>query len=234
MQKNDKEIVIELKQLIKRYDDEAGVFDALKGIDLKVEKGEFVSIIGPSGSGKSTLMNILGLLDRPTKGKYLLDGQDTNQFNNKQLARFRRDKIGFVFQNFNLMPRLNLMQNVELPLIYKRIRPKLRREKVKEVLSSVGLGDKLGNRPNRLSGGQIQRAAIARALINQPSIILADEPTGNLDSKTGIDIMELLKKLNDSGSTIVVVTHNPEVSAYANRIVTVKDGEVTISKGTKK
>jgi putative ABC transport system ATP-binding protein len=127
MQKNDKEIVIELKQLTKRYDDEAGVFDALKGIDLKVEKGEFVSIIGPSGSGKSTLMNILGLLDRPTKGKYLLDGQDTNQFNNKQLARFRRDKIGFVFQNFNLMPRLNLMQNVELPLIYKRIRPKLRR-----------------------------------------------------------------------------------------------------------
>jgi putative ABC transport system ATP-binding protein len=234
MQKNDKEIVIELKQLTKRYDDEAGVFDALKGIDLKVEKGEFVSIIGPSGSGKSTLMNILGLLDRPTKGKYLLDGQDTNQFNNKQLARFRRDKIGFVFQNFNLMPRLNLMQNVELPLIYKRIRPKLRREKVKEVLTSVGLGDKLSNRPNRLSGGQIQRAAIARALINQPSIILADEPTGNLDSKTGIDIMELLKKLNDSGSTIVVVTHNPEVSAYANRIVTVKDGEVTISKGTKK
>lgn len=234
MPKNNDETVIELDNLTKRYDDEAGVFDALKGIDLKVKKGEFVAIMGPSGSGKSTLMNIIGLLDRPTKGKYLLDGQDTNSFNNKALARFRRDKIGFVFQNFNLMPRLKLLQNVELPLIYKRVGARKRKEQVKMALASVGLADKINNRPNRLSGGQIQRAAIARALINNPSLILADEPTGNLDSKTGTEIMELLKKLNQGGATIVVVTHNPEVSDYAGRIITVRDGKVTVSKGAKR
>lgn len=224
MKNND--TVIELKDLTKRYDDEAGVYDALKGVNLNVARGEFVAIMGPSGSGKSTLMNIIGLLDRPTKGKYLLDGTDINQLSDKKLANFRRDKIGFIFQNFNLLPRFNLMQNVELPLIYKRVGIKQRRAKVMEVLSSVGLGDKSKNRPNRLSGGQVQRAAIARALINNPSIILADEPTGNLDSKTGIEIMELLKKLNKEGVTIVVVTHNPEVSDYADRTIIVKDGNI--------
>ena len=224
MKKN--ETVIELKDLTKRYDDEAGVYDALKGVDLNVAKGEFVAIMGPSGSGKSTLMNIIGLLDRPTKGKYLLDGTDINQLSDRKLANFRRDKIGFIFQNFNLLPRFNLMQNVELPLIYKRVSLKQRKIKVMEVLNSVGLGDKSKNRPNRLSGGQVQRAAIARALINNPSIILADEPTGNLDSKTGIEIMDLLKKLNNEGVTIVVVTHNPEVSDYADRTIIVKDGNI--------
>lgn len=228
------EQVIELKKLTKRYDDEAGVFDALKGVELVVKKGEFVSIIGPSGSGKSTLMNVIGLLDRPTKGSYLLDGQDTGKLDDRALARYRRDKIGFVFQNFNLMPRLSLMQNVELPLIYKKVSKRVRIQKVKEALESVGLLDKIKNRPNRLSGGQIQRAAIARALINNPSIILADEPTGNLDTKTGKEIMDLLKRLNDEGATVIVVTHNPEVSAYAERVITVRDGLITVSKGAKK
>jgi putative ABC transport system ATP-binding protein len=228
------EQVIELKKLTKRYDDEAGVFDALKGVELVVKKGEFVSIIGPSGSGKSTLMNVIGLLDRPSKGSYLLDGQDTSKLDDKALARFRRDKIGFVFQNFNLMPRLSLMQNVELPLIYKKVTKRVRIQKVKEALESVGLLDKIKNRPNRLSGGQIQRAAIARALINNPSIILADEPTGNLDTKTGKEIMDLLKRLNGEGATVIVVTHNPEVSAYAERVITVRDGLITVSKGVKK
>jgi len=226
MKNNNQETVIELKSLTKRYDDEAGVYDALKGVDLSVNKGDFVAIMGPSGSGKSTLMNIIGLLDRPTKGEYILDNTNTNKLSDRKLANFRRDKIGFVFQNFNLLPRFNLMQNVELPLIYKRVGARERRKKVMEVLKSVGLGDKAKNRPNRLSGGQVQRAAIARALINNPSIVLADEPTGNLDSKTGIEIMELLKDLNKKGVTIVVVTHNPEVSEYADRTIIVKDGNV--------
>jgi len=226
MKNNNSETVIELKNLTKRYDDEAGVYDALKGVDLSVNKGDFVAIMGPSGSGKSTLMNIIGLLDRPTKGEYILDNTNTNKLSDRKLANFRRDKIGFVFQNFNLLPRFNLMQNVELPLIYKRVGARERRKKVMEVLKSVGLGDKAKNRPNRLSGGQVQRAAIARALINNPSIVLADEPTGNLDSKTGIEIMELLKDLNKKGVTIVVVTHNPEVSEYADRTIIVKDGNI--------
>lgn len=228
MQNNANKPVIQLKNLAKRYDDEAGVYDALKGVDLSVEEGEFVAIMGPSGSGKSTLMNIIGLLDRPTHGEYYLDGVDTNKFSDRKLANFRRDKIGFIFQNFNLLPRFNLLQNVELPLIYKKVGAKKRKIAVAEVLKSVGLADKLKNRPNRLSGGQVQRAAIARALINNPSIVLADEPTGNLDSKTGIEIMELLKDLNEKGVTIVVVTHNPEVSEYANRTIIVRDGKVMV------
>lgn len=224
--------VLELKKLTKRYDDEAGVYDALRGIDMKVNEGEFVAIMGPSGSGKSTLMNIIGLLDRPTKGTYLLDGVDTNTLSNRDVARLRRDKIGFVFQNFNLLPRLNVMQNVEMPLVYKRTPKKERRARVVQVLEQVGLADKIKNRPNRMSGGQVQRVAIARALINEPSLILADEPTGNLDTKTGDEIMALLTDLNKKGATIVVVTHNPEVTAYADRVVTVRDG--LLNKGAKK
>ena len=195
MSKNKPTDAITLGNLSKRFDDEAGIYDALKGIDLTVHKGEFVAIMGPSGSGKSTLMNIIGLLDRPTQGTYLLDGVDTNSLSNQDLAKLRRDKIGFVFQNFNLLPRLNIRQNVEMPLIYKRVAAKEREDKVIKALSSVGLLDKINNRPNRMSGGQIQRAAIARALINDPSIILADEPTGNLDTKTGKEIMNIIKSL---------------------------------------
>ncbi len=227
MEKNKSEIVIELTKLAKRYDDEAGVYDALKEVELKVKAGEFLAVMGPSGSGKSTLMNIIGLLDRPTAGDYLLDGVDTNTLSDKDLAKLRRDRIGFIFQNFNLLPRLSIMQNVELPLVYEKIRTAERKRRVREVLSEVGLLDKIDSKPNRVSGGQVQRAAIARALINKPSLILADEPTGNLDTKTGIEIMELLKKLNNSGVTIILVTHNPELSRYASRIVEVRDGLLT-------
>ena len=224
MSKNKPTDAIALGNLSKRFDDEAGIYDALKGIDLTVHKGEFVAIMGPSGSGKSTLMNIRGLLDRPTQGTYLLDGVDTNSLSNQDLAKLRRDKIGFVFQNFNLLPRLNIRQNVEMPLIYKRVAAKEREDKVIKALSSVGLLDKINNRPNRMSGGQIQRAAIARALINDPSIILADEPTGNLDTKTGKEIMNIIKSLNNKGATIILVTHNPEVSHFADRTIVVRDG----------
>ena len=224
MSKNKPTDAIALGNLSKRFDDEAGIYDALKGIDLTVHKGEFVAIMGPSGSGKSTLMNIIGLLDRPTQGTYLLDGVDTNSLSNQDLAKLRRDKIGFVFQNFNLLPRLNIRQNVEMPLIYKRVAAKEREDKVIKALSSVGLLDKINNRPNRMSGGQIQRAAIARALINDPSIILADEPTGNLDTKTGKEIMNIIKSLNNKGATIILVTHNPEVSHFADRTIVVRDG----------
>ncbi len=227
MEKNKSEIVIELTKLAKRYDDEAGVYDALKEVELKVKAGEFLAVMGPSGSGKSTLMNIIGLLDRPTAGDYLLDGVDTNTLSDKDLAKLRRDRIGFIFQNFNLLPRLSIMQNVELPLVYEKIRTAERKRRVRDVLSEVGLLDKIDSKPNRVSGGQVQRAAIARALINKPSLILADEPTGNLDTKTGIEIMELLKKLNNSGVTIILVTHNPELSRYASRIVEVRDGLLT-------
>ena len=224
MSKNKPTDAITLGNLSKRFDDEAGIYDALKGIDLTVHKGEFVAIMGPSGSGKSTLMNIIGFLDRPTQGTYLLDGVDTNSLSNQDLAKLRRDKIGFVFQNFNLLPRLNIRQNVEMPLIYKRVAAKEREDKVIKALSSVGLLDKINNRPNRMSGGQIQRAAIARALINDPSIILADEPTGNLDTKTGKEIMNIIKSLNNKGATIILVTHNPEVSHFADRTIVVRDG----------
>ncbi len=227
MEKSKPEIVIELTKLAKRYDDEAGVYDALKEVELKVKAGEFLAVMGPSGSGKSTLMNIIGLLDRPTAGDYLLDAVDTNTLSDKDLAKLRRDRIGFIFQNFNLLPRLSIMQNVELPLIYQKIRTAERKRRVREVLSEVGILDKIDSKPNRVSGGQVQRAAIARALINKPSLILADEPTGNLDTKTGIEIMKLLKKLNNSGVTIILVTHNPELSRYASRIVEVRDGLLT-------
>lgn len=210
----------------KRYDDDAGVLDALKGVDLSIEQGDFVAIMGPSGSGKSTLMNIIGLLDQPTSGEYLLDDVDTTTLSEKKLAKLRRDKIGFVFQSFNLLPRLNVAQNVELPMVYAKRSKHDRRQKVAEVLKMVGLEDKAKSRSNRMSGGQVQRVAIARALTNDPSLILADEPTGNLDTKTGSEIMNLLKELNKQGVTIVVVTHNSEVGRYANKLVWVRDGEL--------
>lgn len=231
--KNTPKPVISMQTMGKRYDDEAGVLIALKAVDLEVQSGDFIAIMGPSGSGKSTLMNIVGLLDKPTSGKYLLDGVDIMTLSQKKLARLRRDKIGFVFQSFNLLPRLNLEQNVELPMVYAKKSKSERKKRVAEVLALVGLADKAKNRSNRMSGGQVQRAAIARALTNNPSLILADEPTGNLDTKTGEEILKLLKKLNNEGVTIVVVTHNPEVGEFANKIVWVRDGELTHKRSVK-
>lgn len=216
--------VIFMKDLGKRYDDEAGVLDALKNINLEINSGDFIAIMGPSGSGKSTLMNIIGLLDRPTSGTFLLDDVDITTLSEKKLAKLRRDKLGFVFQSFNLLPRLTVFQNVELPMVYAKKNKAERKARVAEVLKKVGLADKANNRSNRMSGGQIQRVAIARALTNNPSLILADEPTGNLDTKTGVEIMNLLKDLNKMGVTIVVVTHNPEIGEYANKVVWVRDG----------
>jgi putative ABC transport system ATP-binding protein len=225
MKKNSK-IVISMKSLSKRFDDEAGVLDALKNINLEIVSGDFVAIMGPSGSGKSTLMNIIGLLDKATSGVFELDGVDIASLGQKQLAKLRRDKIGFVFQSFNLLPRLSVAQNVELPMVYAKKSAAERSKKVAEVLKKVGLSDKANNKSNRMSGGQVQRVAIARALTNSPSLILADEPTGNLDTKNGIEIMNLLRDLNKQGVTVIVVTHNPEVGDYANKVLLVRDGEI--------
>ncbi|MDD3539398.1 MAG: ABC transporter ATP-binding protein [Atribacterota bacterium] len=199
--------------------------EALRGISFEIDSGEFVSIMGPSGSGKSTLMHIIGCLDYPTGGKYYLVGEDVTKLDDNQLAIFRNQKIGFVFQQFNLLPRATNLKNVELPLIYAGITNVRKREEIaRKALEEVGLGDRIAHRPNEISGGQRQRVAIARALVNNPSIILADEPTGNLDSKTGLDIMKIIQKLYEEGNTIVLVTHEPEIARYARRIIHLKDG----------
>ncbi|MGE4413323.1 MAG: ABC transporter ATP-binding protein [Candidatus Caldatribacteriota bacterium] len=199
--------------------------EALRGISFEIDSGEFVSIMGPSGSGKSTLMHIIGCLDYPTGGKYYLVGEDVTKLDDNQLAIFRNQKIGFVFQQFNLLPRATNLKNVELPLIYAGITNARKREEIaRKALEEVGLGDRIAHRPNEISGGQRQRVAIARALVNHPSIILADEPTGNLDSKTGLDIMKIIQKLYEEGNTIVLVTHEPEIARYARRIIHLKDG----------
>lgn len=199
---------------------------ALDGITLSVEEGEFVAIMGPSGSGKSTLMNILGCLDRPSAGSYLLDGQEVAELSDDELAQVRNQKIGFVFQNFNLLSRMTAHHNVALPLIYAGIMNEERKERASEALTMVGLENRMFHRPNELSGGQRQRVAIARALINRPAILLADEPTGNLDSKSGDEIMNIFRELNSQGRTIIVVTHEPDIAAHTGRIITVKDGKI--------
>ena len=199
---------------------------ALRGVDLSIERNEYVALMGPSGSGKSTLMNLIGCLDSPSAGSYWLNGQDVAGLSDNQLAQIRNKEIGFVFQTFNLLPRLSALDNVALPLIYAGVSEAQRRERALEVLNQVGLGDRVSHKPNELSGGQRQRVAVARALVNRPSLILADEPTGNLDSKTSIEIMELFATIHALGNTIVLVTHEEDIARHAHRMVRLKDGVV--------
>jgi putative ABC transport system ATP-binding protein len=219
-------VLIQLTDVVKVYDMGAVAVLALDGISLEVDKGEYMAIMGPSGSGKSTLMNIIGCLDTPTEGTYRLNGQLVNQMSDDQLARIRNQEIGFVFQTFNLLPRATALENVEVPLIYAGVPRRERHQRAKEMLERVGLGDRLHHQPNELSGGQRQRVAIARALVNNPSLLLADEPTGNLDSRTGAEIMELFDRLNQEGHTIVLVTHEEDIAAHARRIVRLRDGKI--------
>lgn len=198
----------------------------LKGIDLQINKGEYVALMGPSGSGKSTLMNLLGCLDTPTSGTYILNGKDVSQMKDDELAEIRNKEIGFVFQTFNLLPRTTALDNVALPMIYAGYSKSQRNERATEVLKQVNLADRMDHQPNQLSGGQRQRVAVARALVNKPSIILADEPTGNLDSKTSVEIMKLFGDIHASGNTVILVTHEEEIAAYANRIIRLRDGMI--------
>jgi len=216
--------LIQIEQLKKTYHVGKVNVEALRGVSFEINTGEFVSIMGPSGSGKSTLMHIIGCLDYPTGGKYFLSGQDVSKLNDNQLALFRNQKIGFVFQQFNLLPKTTILRNVELPLTYNDTHSKNKKRLAAQALEEVGLGNRLNHRPNEISGGEKQRVAIARALVNRPSIILADEPTGNLDSKTGQDIMKMIDKLHDKGNTIILVTHEAEIARYAQRVIHLKDG----------
>jgi putative ABC transport system ATP-binding protein len=225
------EAVIRIEGVSKQYRLDRSRVEALRDIDLVVRGNEFLAVTGPSGSGKSTLMNLLGCLDSPSSGRYELSGRDVAGLDDIELAEVRNREIGFVFQTFNLLPRSTALQNVELPLIYAGIAAPQRRQRAKEVLAAVGLAERMSHKPNELSGGQKQRVAIARALVNRPSIILADEPTGNLDSRTGAEIMALLDKLHDSGNTLVVVTHEEKLAARAERIVTLCDGIIESDTG---
>jgi len=218
--------LIETRELWKTYVMGAEEVHALSGVSITIERGEYVAIMGPSGSGKSTLMNLIGCLDTPTKGSYLLNDKQVSQMNDDELARIRNEEIGFVFQTFNLLPRASALHNVELPLIYAGVPAKTRHERANKALDKVELADRKNHRPNELSGGQRQRVAIARALVNNPSILLADEPTGNLDSKTGVEIMSLFARLHEAGNTIILVTHEPDVAAHAHRVIHIRDGKV--------
>lgn len=202
------------------------IINVLKGINLEIQKGEYVALMGPSGSGKSTLMNILGCLDTPTSGSYILNGNDVSKMHDNELAEIRNKEIGFVFQTFNLLPRTTALDNVALPMIYAGFSKSDRKKRAEEVLTQVGLSDRMDHQPNQLSGGQRQRVAVARALVNKPSIILADEPTGNLDSKTSIEIMMLFEEIYKNGNTVILVTHEEEIAAYAKRVIRLRDGNI--------
>jgi len=218
--------LIETRDLWKTYVMGSEQIHALRGVSVELERGEYVAIMGPSGSGKSTLMNLIGCLDTPSKGSYLLNGKQVSEMNDDDLARIRNQEIGFVFQTFNLLPRATALHNVELPLIYAGMSARARQEQARKALERVELTDRMTHRPNELSGGQRQRVAIARALVNDPSILLADEPTGNLDSKTGREIMALFDRLQGSGNTIILVTHEADIAAHAHRVIHIRDGQI--------
>src|SRR4029079_15475839 len=218
--------LIETRDLWKTYVMGDEEIHALRGVSIAIERGDYVAIMGPCGSGKSTLMNLIGCLDTPSKGSYLLNDKEVASMNDDELARIRNEEIGFVFQTFNLLPRATALHNVELPLVYDGVQSKLRQERAMQALAKVELTQRASHRPNELPGGQRQRVAIARALVNNPSILLADEPTGNLDSKTGVEIMAVFKKLHEAGNTIILVTHEADIAAYANRVIHIRDGQV--------
>lgn len=218
--------VITLRNITRDFPLGTEIVKVLKGISLSVKRGQYVALMGPSGSGKSTLMNLLGCLDTPTSGEYILNGHDVSSLEDSELAEIRNKEIGFVFQTFNLLPRITALQNVALPMIYAGVGLSERMRRAEEALVSVGLADRMGHRPNQLSGGQRQRVAIARALVNHPSIILADEPTGNLDSKTSIEIMQLFQKIYEQGNTIIIVTHEEDIAEHAHRIIRLRDGQI--------
>jgi len=222
-------MLIELKKIVKNYDTGEVIVKVLREIDLSVDEGEFVAIMGPSGSGKSTMMHIIGFLDRPTSGEYYFDGENTKDFNDDELARIRNDRIGFVFQSFNLLPRTSVLDNVLLPLQYSSDK-KNHLHRAKAALEAVGLSERLNFMSNQISGGQKQRVAIARALVCNPKVIFADEPTGNLDSKSGSTVMNILERLNKDGRTIILVTHDMNIALHADRIVTIRDGEIISDK----
>ena len=218
---------LEMKGICKEYDQGKMKVPALTDVNFTVEEGEYVAIMGPSGSGKSTLMNIIGCLDKPTRGSSILDGVDMNRCSENAMSDLRLNKIGFVFQSFHLMPKQTALQNVEMPLHYAKVPGRVRKEKALRALDRVGLSDRVTFRPNQLSGGQMQRVAIARAIVNDPKILLADEPTGALDSRSGEQVMELFQKLNDEGVTVIMITHDPDIASHAKRIVTIRDGFLT-------
>lgn len=218
--------MIEVKDIVKKYVTGEIDFTALKSINLRIEKGEFTAIMGPSGSGKSTFMNILGCLDRFDSGKYILNGNEVTNLNDKELAYIRNKQIGFVFQAFNLLPRMNILENVELPMTYAGVPAKQRRERALSALDKVGLSDRVKHRPNEISGGQKQRVAIARAIVNAPAVIMADEPTGNLDTKSSIEIMRIFQNLNNEGATVIMVTHESDIAKHCKRVVRFRDGEI--------
>ncbi|WP_010664608.1 ABC transporter ATP-binding protein [Marinilabilia salmonicolor] len=226
--------VIHIEDLKKHYEVGTQVVKALNGVSLSIEKGEYVAIMGPSGSGKSTLMNLIGALDTPTSGRYILNGTDVSHMSDDQLAEIRNREIGFVFQTFNLLPRYSALDNVVLPLIYAGVKKEERYDKGRQALDNVGLAERMTHKPNELSGGQRQRVAVARALVNKPSLILADEPTGNLDSKTSVDIMRLFEEIHNAGNTIVLVTHEEDIAQHAKRIIRLRDGVVESDEAVEK